>query len=54
VIGLPYAALPKAVRSVEVGLRVIGLDSDGDRVDDVEAGRSNIRDALRTAEEVLK
>jgi UDP-N-acetyl-D-glucosamine dehydrogenase len=53
VIGLRYVGLPLAVAFAEVGLEVIGVDVDADKVAALMAGRSPIRDvpeeALRAA-----
>lgn len=44
VIGLGYVGLPMALRSVEVGMTVIGLDSNPVLVDRLNAGASHIDD----------
>jgi nucleotide sugar dehydrogenase len=44
VMGQGYVGLPMALRAAEVGLEVIGLDSDRLLVDQLNAGRSHISD----------
>ncbi|HXP18414.1 MAG TPA: nucleotide sugar dehydrogenase [Streptosporangiaceae bacterium] len=44
VAGLGYVGLPLAVRAAEVGHRVIGYDTDADRVKALDAGESYIED----------
>jgi nucleotide sugar dehydrogenase len=44
VVGQGYVGLPLAVRAVEAGLDVVGLDSDLTRVKRLEAGESFIKD----------
>ena len=44
VVGLGYAGLPVALRAVEVGYRVVGLEADGRRVKRLLAGESHVED----------
>lgn len=44
VIGLGYVGLPLAVELTQVGFRVVGIDVDQARVNDVRAGRTYIGD----------
>jgi UDP-N-acetyl-D-glucosamine dehydrogenase len=44
VIGLGYVGLPLAVAFAEAGFRVLGIDRDADRVDQINAGRSYVED----------
>jgi UDP-N-acetyl-D-glucosamine dehydrogenase len=44
VVGQGYVGLPVALRAVEVGFRVAGLDTDADRVAALRAGRSYVSD----------
>ena len=44
VIGLGYVGLPLAIAFAEAGFRVLGLDVDGVRVADINAGSSYIND----------
>ncbi len=44
VIGLGYVGLPLAVAHARRGFRVIGIDVDGEKVADINAGRSFMRD----------
>jgi UDP-N-acetyl-D-glucosamine dehydrogenase len=56
VLGLGYVGLPLALRFAEVGLRVIGFDIDGAKVDKLKAGRSYINyipdQAIRAAKKL--
>jgi UDP-N-acetyl-D-glucosamine dehydrogenase len=53
VVGQGYVGLPLAMRAVEVGYRVVGVDLDRDRIDGLLAGSSYVDDvtdeALRAA-----
>jgi UDP-N-acetyl-D-glucosamine dehydrogenase len=40
VVGLGYVGLPLAIRAAEVGHRVVGYDTDPDRVKLLDAGES--------------
>ena len=44
VVGQGYVGLPVAMRAVEVGYRVVGLDTDGVRVAGLQAGSSYVDD----------
>jgi UDP-N-acetyl-D-glucosamine dehydrogenase len=44
VIGQGYVGLPLAMRAVEVGYDVVGLDVDARRIDQLAAGRSYVED----------
>jgi UDP-N-acetyl-D-glucosamine dehydrogenase len=44
VIGQGYAGLPVAMRAVEVGFDVVGVDVDADRVKKLAAGESHVGD----------
>lgn len=44
IVGLGYVGLPLAVEFAEVGFRVIGLDVQQSKVDELNAGRSYIED----------
>jgi UDP-N-acetyl-D-glucosamine dehydrogenase len=44
IVGLGYVGLPLAVAFAEAGHEVVGLDSDGRKVEGVNAGRSHIED----------
>ncbi len=44
VVGQGYVGLPLAMRAVEAGFTVVGLDNDGDRVKALEAGHSDVED----------
>ena len=44
VIGLGYVGLPLAVEFAEAGFDVVGIDTDGNKVKDINRGRSHIRD----------
>lgn len=44
VVGQGYVGLPLAMRAVEAGFSVVGLDSDEGRVKEIEAGQSGIED----------
>ena len=44
VVGLGYVGLPLAIRAAEVGHRVVGYDTDTDRVKLLDAGESYIED----------
>ncbi len=44
VVGLGYAGLPLAVAFAEAGFRVTGIDKDGFRVGEINAGRSYVGD----------
>jgi hypothetical protein len=44
VVGQGYVGLPLAMRAVEVGFDVVGLDRDTDKVKQLAAGRSYIED----------
>lgn len=44
VVGQGYVGLPIAMRAVEVGFDVIGVDLDAVRVDSLQAGRSYVED----------
>ncbi|MEV4666440.1 nucleotide sugar dehydrogenase [Microbacterium sp. LWO12-1.2] len=44
VVGQGYVGLPLAMRAVEVGYEVLGLDLDGVRVEALNAGRSFVED----------
>ena len=44
ILGQGYVGLPVAMRAVEVGYDVVGLDVDKKRVDDLVAGRSYVGD----------
>jgi UDP-N-acetyl-D-glucosamine dehydrogenase len=44
VVGQGYVGLPVAMRAVEVGFDVVGIDLDKRRIDDLVAGRSYIDD----------
>lgn len=44
VVGLGYVGLPVAVTFAEEGFRVIGVDLDAARVEEIEAGRSHLMD----------
>ena len=54
VVGQGYVGLPVAVAAAEAGHRVVGVDLDPDKVSDLSAGRSPVRDvpddALRRVE----
>jgi UDP-N-acetyl-D-glucosamine dehydrogenase len=55
VIGLGYVGLPLAVEFAQAGISVIGIDSDGDKIRAIRAGKSYIgdvpSDSLRAAVE---
>src|SRR5687767_10833307 len=44
VIGQGYVGLPLAMRAVEVGHEVVGIDLDGSRVERLSSGRSYVED----------
>jgi len=44
IVGLGYVGLPLAVAFAEAGDEVVGLDTDGRRVEDLNAGRSHVED----------
>ncbi len=44
VVGLGYVGLPVATAFAEAGFRVLGVDSDADRVSSIQGGRSYIPD----------
>jgi UDP-N-acetyl-D-glucosamine dehydrogenase len=44
IVGQGYVGLPVAVRAVEAGFTVVGLDIDGPRIDGLLAGRSHVED----------
>lgn len=44
VIGQGYVGLPLAMRAVEQGMQVVGLDLDSRKIDGLRAGRSHIDD----------
>ena len=44
VVGLGYAGLPLAVAFAQAGFPVTGIDSDGHRVAEINAGRSYVGD----------
>ena len=50
IVGQGYVGLPLAMRAVEVGFDVVGLDVDAERIKRLEAGESYIEDV--TAEEL--
>ena len=43
VVGLGYVGLPLALRYVEVGYKVLGLDIDKEKIDNIVSGRSYIK-----------
>lgn len=47
IIGLGYVGLPLAVEFAQVGFDVIGIDTDQEKVDDINTGRSYISDVPR-------
>lgn len=49
VVGQGYVGLPVAMRAVEVGFDVVGLDSDENRVQELLGGRSYIGDVSSSA-----
>ena len=49
IVGQGYVGLPVAMRAVEVGFEVVGLDSDKNRVQELQAGRSYIGDVSSSA-----
>jgi UDP-N-acetyl-D-glucosamine dehydrogenase len=44
VVGLGYVGLPLALAMVGAGYEVVGVDTDADRVAELEAGRSYVND----------
>jgi UDP-N-acetyl-D-glucosamine dehydrogenase len=44
IVGQGYVGLPVAVRAVEAGFTVVGLDIDGPRIEGLLAGRSHVED----------
>jgi UDP-N-acetyl-D-glucosamine dehydrogenase len=44
IVGLGYVGLPLALAFAEAGNEVVGLDTDGSKLDDLTAGRSYIED----------
>ena len=44
VVGLGYVGLPLAVAHAEAGFTVVGFDTDGERCDALNAGRSHVED----------
>ncbi|HEY5977022.1 MAG TPA: nucleotide sugar dehydrogenase [Solirubrobacterales bacterium] len=53
IVGLGYVGLPLAVAFAEAGQDVVGLDTDTDRVDSLNAGRSHVEDVPDSALEPL-
>ncbi len=49
VVGLGYVGLPLAVTFAEAGFRVVGVDTDAERVAAVNAGRSHVPDVASEA-----
>lgn len=44
IVGQGYVGLPLAMRAVEVGYHVIGVDTDAGRIDQLNSGRSYVED----------
>jgi UDP-N-acetyl-D-glucosamine dehydrogenase len=40
VIGLGYVGLPLVLRCIDVGFRVVGLDTDPSKIEALDTGRS--------------
>ena len=49
IVGQGYVGLPVAMRAVEVGFEVVGLDCDKNRVQELQRGRSYIGDVSSSA-----
>jgi UDP-N-acetyl-D-glucosamine dehydrogenase len=53
VVGLGYVGLPLVCALAEAGHRVIGIDSDPEKVDGINRGKSHIEDILATQVQAL-